>query len=280
MDPIPEPPSLPGGGLLAIVRRWRAMLAAAALAGGVAGLLVASPSGLRAWQVALVCALAGVVGGLGLALFFDRAGAVLRGTQDAGALTGVRCLGVLGREAWRAAPSPPIVMSAGSSAAADEYRLLAGKLQTAGARSVAVLRVDAPAPGVGAQVAAALADRGVRVALLEPEHGTATVLAPAAPPASMRTGEPTDVVDAAGAVQLVEEALTMTDVVLVDLPSIDRSATALMWASVVDGTLLAAQVGRTTRSGLAAATQTLQAAHARLLGTVVGAPPAPLRLRP
>jgi hypothetical protein len=284
MDPRPKPPDPPDprdGGLLAIVRRWRAMLAAAAVAGGLAGILVAPPSGLRSWHVALLFALGGVLGALALALVFERTGAVLRSTQDADALTGARCLGVLSREAWRASAEPPFVVAAGrSAAAADEYRLLAGKLQTAGARSVALLRVDARAPGMGTQVAAALAERGVRVALIDPEHGGATLLAPGTSPASMRTTESTDVADAAGAVRLVEELLRVTDVVLVDLPSVERPATSVMWASAVDGTLLAAQVGRTTRSGLAAVTESLGLAQAPLLGTVLGAPPRLVRLRP
>ena len=278
-DARADPAQQQRGGLRALVRRWGAMLVAAALAGGAVGLLVAAPAGLSSWQAALVCALAGAVGALGLAATFDRAGAVLRGRRDAGDLTGARCLGMLGREAWRASPSPPIVTTARSSAAADDYRLLAGKLQADGARSVALLRVDAGVPGVGSQLAAAMADRGARVALVDPERGTATLLVPGTRPERMPASAPAEVVDAAGAVRVVQDVLGLADVVLVDLPSIEHAETSLAWASAVDATLLAAQVGRTPRSSLAAVSESLRLVHARLLGTVLGAPPRILRLR-
>jgi hypothetical protein len=276
--PRADPPAEENAGVGALVRRWGAMLAAAALAGAAVGVLVAAPGELRSWQVALVCALIGVVGALGLAAMFERAGAVLRGRHDADALTGARCLGVLGREAWRASPSPALVTIARTSAAADDYRLLAGKLQATGARSVALLRVDAGAPGVGSQLAAAMADRGARVALIDPAHATTTLLLPGTRPQLMSTTAPGDVVDAAGAAGLVAEVLSLADVVLVDLPSVERAVTSVVWAAAVDGTLLAAQVGRTPRSSLAAVTESLQLARARLLGTVLGAPPRLLRL--
>jgi hypothetical protein len=284
---MPEPPGLAGdapapappeegagrsGGPLGLVRRWMAMLATAVVAGGLVGLLVPAPSGVRQWQLAVVCALAGALGALGLALTFERTGGGLRGAHDAAALTGARALGVLGREAWRAAPSPAIVTADGGSSAADDYRLLAGKLQAAGARSVALLRVDAPAPGLGAQLAAALADRGERVALIDPARGTATLLAPPERPTLLPTTEPAHVVDVAGAKRVLEDVLGVSDVALVDLPSLQRPASAVVWASAVDGAVLAVQVGRTTRSGLAAVTDSLRRAQVPLVGTVLGAP--------
>jgi hypothetical protein len=272
MHERPEGHATRSGGALGLVRRWRAMLAAAAAAGCVVGLLVPAPSDLSQWQVAVVCALAALLGALVLASTFERTGGGLRDADDAIALTGARSLGVLGRHAWRAAPSPPIVTADGASAAADDYRLLAGKLQAAATRSVALLRVDAPTPGLGAQLAAALADRGARVALIDPERGTATLLASGERPTLLPTTEPARVDDAAGAERVLQDVLGVADVALVDLASIERPATAVAWASAVDGALLAAQIGRTPRRSLAAATERLRQAEVPLVGLVLGAP--------
>jgi hypothetical protein len=260
------------GGVLGLLRRWRAMLAAAAAAGLLVGAFVPTPSDLSQWEVAVVCALAAALGALALAVTFERTGGGLRSADDAAALTGARALGVLGRQAWRAAPSPPIVTTDGASAAADDYRLLAGKVQAAGARSVALLRVDAPAPGLGAQLAAALADRGARVALIDPERGTATMLAPGERPTLLPTTEPARVEDDAGAAGILEDVLGVADLALIDLASIERPATAPVWASAVDGAVLAAQIGRTPRASLATVTETLRRAQVPLVGTVLGAP--------
>jgi hypothetical protein len=272
MHEEPEARAGRSGGALGLVRRWRAMLAAAAAAGCLVGLLVPAPSDLSQWQVAVVCALAAALGALGLAVTFERTGGGLRDADDATELTGARTLGVLGRQAWRAAPSPPIVTADDRSAAADDYRLLAGKVQAAATRSVAVLRVEAPAPGLGAQLAAALADRGARVALIDPERGTATLLAAGDRPTLLPTTEPARVDDAAGAERVLEDVLGMADVALVDLASIERPATAVVWASAVDGALLAAQLGRTPRSSLAAVSERLRQAGVPLVGMVLGAP--------
>jgi hypothetical protein len=260
------------GGVLGLLCRWRAMVAAAAAAGLLVGAFVPAPSNLSQWEVAVVCALAAALGAVVLALTFERTGGGVRGADDAAALTGARALGVLGRQAWRAAPSPPIVTADGASAAADDYRLLAGKLQAAGARSVALLRVDAPAPGLGAQLAAALADRGARVALIDPERGTTTLLAQGERPTLLPTTEPARVEDDAGATGVLEDVLGVADLALIDLASIGRPTTAAVWASAADGAVLAAQIGRSPRASLAAVTETLRRAQVPLVGTVLGAP--------
>jgi hypothetical protein len=265
-----------GGGVPGLLRRWGAMLATAAAAAGVVGYLAASSPGAR-WAIAVVCALVGTLGALALALLFERSGGGLRGIDDAAAVTGARSVGVLGRQAWRAAPAPAIVTADADSAAADDYRLLAGKLQATGARSFALLRVDAAAPGVGAQLAAAVADRGSRVALIDPERGTATLLAPGTRPAPLPTTDAVE--DASRAARVVKEGLGVADVVVVDLASIERPARALTWAGAVDGALLVAQVGRTSRSALAEVTERLRVARVPVLGTILGAPPRGIRAR-
>jgi capsular polysaccharide biosynthesis protein len=238
-----------------------------------------SPSGPGAVPIAFVCALAGFLGALGLALLFDRSGDALRGADDVSALTGAGCVGFLGRRAWRAAPGAPVVTRADGSAAADEYRLLAAKLRAVGERSLAVLRLDDADAGIASQTAAAIAERGARVALLDVEREHATLLAPGEPAAEAPAPELSEVVSADDARHLLDRALGEYDVVLVDVPSIQRSSSGLIWARAVDGTLLTAQVDRTQRRSLSAAAESLRLVHGRLLGTILGAPPGLLSLR-
>jgi hypothetical protein len=256
------------------------MLATAAAAGGVVGYVAASAADVSPWPIAIACAVAGALGALVLAALFERSGRGLRGVQDAIAVTGARPLGVLGRQAWRAPAAPAIVTADADSAAADDYRLLAGKLQALGARSLVLLRIEAVAPGIGAQLAAAVADRGGRVTLIDPERGTALLLAPGDQPTPFATIEAPDaVVDSRSAARVVEHGLGVADVVLVDVPSLEDPAGAFASAAAVDGALIAAQVGRTTHNALVDATEQLRRAEVPVLGMILGAPPRGIRPR-
>jgi len=256
------------------------MLATAAVAGGVVGYVAASAADVSPWPIAIACAVAGALGALVLAALFERSGRGLRGVKDAIAVTGARPLGVLGRQAWRAPAAPAIVTADADSAAADDYRLLAGKLQALGARSLVLLRIEAVAPGIGAQLAAAVADRGGRVTLIDPERGTALLVAPGEHPTPLATAEAPDaVLDPRGAARVVEDGLGVADVVLVDVPSLEHPAGAFASAGAVDGALIAAQVGRTTHSALVDATDQLRRADVPVLGMILGAPPRGIRPR-
>jgi capsular polysaccharide biosynthesis protein len=230
-----------------------------------------SPSGPGAVPIAIVCALAGLLGALGLALLLDRSGETVRGAEDVTRFTGAGVVGRLGRGAWRAPGTPALVTRAPRSAGADEYRLLATRLRAIGERSLAVLRVDDRATGVAANLAAAMADGGTRVALLDLERDRATLLAPgaAAEPLAPTPGAALVADDARAVLHELGDA----DVVLVDAPSLQRSSGGLVWASVVDGTLIAAQIDRTARQDLAGTADSLRLVHARVLGTVLGAAP-------
>jgi len=238
-----------------------------------------SPAGPGALPIAVVCALAGLLGALGLALLLDRSGEAIRGADDIARSTGAGCVARLGRGAWRAGGRPALVTRAPRSAGADEYRLLATRLRAIGERSLTLLRVDDRATAVAANLAAALADRGARVALLELEADRGTTLVPGVAPEALALA-PADAVDAHEARRILHD-LADADVVLVDAPPLQRSSSGLVWASVVDGTLITAQIDRTPRHELAATADSLRLVHARLLGTVLGAAPGLLpRRRP
>lgn len=235
-----------------------------------------APSGPGAVPIALVCALAGLLGALGLALLVDRSGDGLRGADDVAALTGAGLLGSLGRGAWRAgAHGRGIVERAPRSRAADEYRLLGAKLRAIGERSLLVLGVGRGGDGVAHNLAAALSAGGARVALLSIDgaQGSASLLVPGSAPVPLPPADLADVVNADDARHLLDDHLAEAEIVIVDAPSIQDSSSGLVWARVVDGTVLVAQVDRTMRRDLANTAESLRLVHARLLGTILGAPP-------
>jgi capsular polysaccharide biosynthesis protein len=239
-----------------------------------------APSGPGAVPIALVCALAGLLGALGLALLVDRSGDGLRGGDDVAALTGTGLIGSLGRGAWRAGGhGRGVVDRAPRSRAADEYRLLAAKLRAIGERSLLVLGVGRGGAGVASNLAAALTASGARVALLSIDgaQGSATLLVPGAAPVPLPPADLADVVSADDARHLLDDHLADADIVIIDAPSIQESSSGLVWARVVDGTLLVAQVDRTMRRDLGNTAESLRLVHARLLGTILGAPPGLLR---
>ncbi|MDP9344582.1 MAG: hypothetical protein M3P44_02470, partial [Actinomycetota bacterium] len=107
--------------------------------------------------------------------------------------------------------------------------------------------------------------------LLEIARDRVTEFAPDAPPAAAEVAL-TDLVEADDARRLLDEH-GAADVILIDAPSLYRSSSALVWASVADATMMAGQVDRTRRGDLARAADSLRLVHARVLGTIVGAPP-------
>jgi capsular polysaccharide biosynthesis protein len=210
-----------------------------------------SPSGPGPVLLALGAALVALLAAAGLALLMDRFGATVRGVEDVATLTGAGTVGTLGTRAWRAASASTV-----PATAAGDYRLLAGRLRAIGERSLLIADVDRARPGVAANLVAALSASGTRATLLEAD-----------------ARELRQVVSAEDARQLLDDQLAAADMVVVYAPPIQRSPAALVWARVVDGTLLVARVDRTPRRDLAIVTDSLRLAHARLLGTVLGPRP-------
>jgi capsular polysaccharide biosynthesis protein len=238
--------------------------------------------------ITVLAGMAGLAAALLLVLLADRSTATIADPAELELLTGVPCLATVGRAPLRRERrgGVPVVEGAPRSRAAEEYRLLAAKLEAVGGRSIAVLSVDGTTGGVvAANLAGALTARGARIALVDldetlpnghegvPEtasangNGAGTGLALRRPEAAavaraMRGG--TD-----GARALLRELLADADIVVLHPPGGAGSPSGLIWARVAEATLLAVQRERTPRRDVASAVQSLRLVQARIAGAVL-----------
>jgi capsular polysaccharide biosynthesis protein/Mrp family chromosome partitioning ATPase len=254
---------------------------------------VPDPSGVgpAVAPITVLAGLAGLAAALLLVLLADRSTATIADPAELELLTGVPCLATVGRAPLRRERGGvPVVEGAPRSRAAEEYRLLAAKLEAVGGRSIAVLSADGTTGGVvAANLAGALTARGARIALVDldetlpnghesiPEagehaasangNGAGTGLALRRPEAAavaraMRGG--TD-----GARALLRELLADADIVVLHPPGGAGSPSGLIWARVAEATLLAVQRERTPRRDVANAVQSLRLVQARIAGAVL-----------
>ncbi len=257
------------------------------------------PSGSSPAAIALLAAVAGLFGALVIALLLDRSGNTVNGPRDLEAATGVPCVGSLSRPALRLnRDEGPVVQRSPDSRAADEYRLLAAKLGAAGGNSLLVMALDGDGSVMASNLAAALAGGGTRVALIDVglalgdpaaavvngaalaagrDNGRSPVATPGVTVLSAQAIEAARAAGPEGPRALLDELEGEVDVVVVHAPPFQRSPGGLPWARAVDGTLLVAQRDRTITRDLRSTVETLQLVHATLVGTVLVAPPAPLR---
>ncbi len=84
------------------------------------------------------------------------------------------------------------------------------------------------------------------------------------------TGDEPSMLELERAETLLDRLLAQTDLVVVNAPPIDRSATGLVWARAADATLLAVREGRSRREDVVDAVTSLSLVGANLIGTVVG----------
>jgi tyrosine-protein kinase len=258
----------------------------------------AAPVGPSALTVTMAGGLIGLLVALLILALVDRSSEAVRDAEELEALTGVPCLATVGRGALRHGRTP-VVEHAPQSRAADEYRLLAAKLDALGARSVAVLPVDgAPSGVVAANLVGALGARGSRITLVDLDEGSVRAFrdgdeqAPAdeaelEPPArpnrrrrnavALHRPEASAVDEALrggteGARALLRELLAESDLVILHPPGGAASPTGLIWARVAEATLLAVQRDQTPRRDVASAAQSLRLVQARLAGAVLTAP--------
>ena len=255
--------------------------------------------GPAASTLTLAGGLIGLLVALLLVALVDRSADTVRDADDLEELTGVPCLATVGRASLRRG-STPVVERAPGSRAADEYRLLAAKLDALGARSVAVLPVDgAPAGAVAANLVGALGARGSRIALVDLDENSVRAFPSgddaAAPgeehvpePAAAANGRqgtgitlrrptPSAVEEALrggtdGARALLRDLLADADLVVLHPAGGAGSPTGLIWARVAEATLLAVQRETTPRRDVASAAQSLRLVQARLAGAVLTAP--------
>jgi capsular polysaccharide biosynthesis protein/Mrp family chromosome partitioning ATPase len=206
-------------------------------------------------------------------------------------------------------PSPLVVEARPDSRAANEYRVLATKIElsheSGGPRSVLVAGCEeGDGSGlVAANVAAALAESGSRVTLVDanslqeeitkvlglsgrPGYGDLVargVSETGADENAIRltakngnlailpsgTERGTRVLETDPVVRLLDRLLRQSDLVVVNTPAVEVSSTTLVWALATDATVLVAQQGRTKREDLREAVKTLSLVDANVIGTVL-----------
>jgi capsular polysaccharide biosynthesis protein len=205
--------------------------------------------------------LAGLLGfGVALALvaLAESSRTTIRDGTELEAVAGVPCLASMGRGALRRRRTP-VVQHAPHSRAADEYRLLAAKLDALGARSLAVVSVDGTQGSVvAANLVGALRARGARVAVVDPDD--------AAGGWEQRLSD-----CGAEARAVLARLLAESDVVVLHPTGGAGSSTGLAWARVAEATLLAVQRQQTPRHDVTSAVQSLRLVQARLAGAVLTA---------
>jgi capsular polysaccharide biosynthesis protein len=221
-----------------------------------------------ALAITALAALAGLLGALLLAFRLDRSTGLVTSGEDVEAVTGAPCVGILSRGALRAARGDhPVVEAASDSGAAEEFGLLAAKLDATGGPSLLVVALHGEAGALARNLAAALAAHGSLVALVDvgaENAGFAT-----SPPYPNGNGGPRS----EGARAALQDLEAHADVVLLHAAGLERSPTVLAWARVADGTLLVAQRNRTAVRELRATVETLRLVGAPIVGTVLAGRP-------
>jgi capsular polysaccharide biosynthesis protein len=254
-----------------------------------------TPVGPGAFLRAGIAALAGLLGALLLAFPLDRSDDAVKSSEDVEAATGAPCVGVLTRGAVRAAKRErPVVEAASDSRAAREFRMLAAKLDARGDQSLLVIPLHGDAGALARNLAAALAADGSHVALVDvgaaanghAHHvavdGTWARNANSATPSGAEPARGTRVAPANEVAgddpqAALDHLGTDVDVVVLHAAGLERSATALAWARVADGTILVARRDHTAARKLRATAETLRMVGAPIVGTVLAEPPPVLR---
>lgn len=258
----------------------------------------------------ILAAIAGVIGAAVLVLLLPFG----RDTIDSEADVADASVPMLGsvdslRPGSRRGPSPLVVEARPDSRAANEYRVLATKIElsheSGGPRSVLVAGCEeGDGSGlVAANVAAALAESGSRVTLVDanslqaeitkvlglsgrPGYGdlvASGVSETGADENAIRltakngnlailpsgTERGTRVLETDPIVRLLDRLFRQSDLVVVNTPAVEVSSTTLVWALATDATVLVAQQGRTKREELREAIKTLSLVDANVIGAVL-----------
>jgi capsular polysaccharide biosynthesis protein len=207
--------------------------------------------------IAVVAALAGLLGTLTLALALGGSGTAVHDVEDLERLSGASCVGRVSQSALRAGHGQDAVVrrDPGSPAAA-EYRLLAARLGLSSLHSLLVIGDDEDGATVAANLAAALEASGIRVALLEVEGQD---------PGLRRNGTNGH----SGPQARLARAAAKSDIVLLYAPSLHQCPAALRWAACTEGTLLVVRRDHTSRDDVQTTADHLGLARATLVGTVL-----------
>jgi tyrosine-protein kinase len=263
-----------------------------------------SPVAPRVLLITALAAIAGLIGAAVLVLLLQSGRDTIEAEEDL-ADTFVPLLGSVSGSPRTAL----VVHERPRSPAADEYRVVATKVElaatTSGARSVLVVGCgDGDGAGiVAANMAGALAESGSRVTLVDADNvnaeitdvfglngqqGAATVkrggaseTAAAANTVEMTTVHgslrvlPFRAERAAGASDgnsvsgLLDRLSNESDFVVVNAGPVESSASTLKWARATQATVLVVEQGRTKREVLRNAVKTLALVEANVIGTVL-----------
>jgi len=247
-----------------------------------------------ALAIALLAAIGGLLGAVGLALLFDCSGDSISDLDELREVTASDVLATM---------APAVLATrrrrvASPTQVKRDFHLLAAKLNAVGDRSLLVAVLGADGLPFTTHLAEALVATGVTVAVVDAGNAQVAatrdaVLADARPAALRTADEPADDVAQVGdetptwplrfinppalddgrgadaARGVIDGLLTDADVVLVSPPALEQSPGALTWARVVDASILVVQLERTGRSQLRAVVENLRLVHARLAGAVV-----------
>jgi receptor protein-tyrosine kinase len=268
-----------------------------------------SPVGPDPLTVAILAAIAGLIGALALALLLDRSGDAVREAADVEEAAGVPCLATLPRGALRPVRFSRTGETGGARGeAVGAYRMLAAKVEILAGPGLVVVTLGRSGGIVAVNLATAMAATGARVAVVDAEGADAAIGALRDPQTAAAVGDTTParggdggrgagasalppsgegvrvvgasaVEEAAregadGAGRLLAELLDEGDAVVVHAPPFQRSPTGLAWARVAEGTILVAERERTTQRELVSALESLRLVDARLVGTIL-TPPVP-----
>jgi hypothetical protein len=200
----------------------------------------ARPVGIAAPAIAVLAALAGLLIAAALALLFDRTDDAVTSPEDVEAATGMPCVGVLTRGAPRA----------------TQFGALAAKLGVERGNSLLLIALHGDPSAVARSLAAALAEQGARVTLVD-------------------VGDQNGAAGRSAAGEL-HDLGSDVDVVVLHATRLERSPTTLTWARAAGSTVLVAERTRTMAHELQETTDALRLVGAPIVGTVLADPPGPL----
>ncbi|MDQ3857394.1 MAG: hypothetical protein M3327_02960 [Actinomycetota bacterium] len=257
--------------------------------------------------ITVLGAIAGLIGAAVLVLLLQSGRDTIESEEDVD--VSVPLLGAVSlRRGSRSGPGALVIQTRPHSRAANDYRVLAAKIElsaeSSSARSVLVAGCgDGDGSGlVAANIAAALAESGTHVTLVDAnsvEAEITNVLGLNGQPGYgnlVGGGVPDDIgsnsveltatnsnlaILASGTehgaspletdpvIRLLDRLLARSDIVVVNTPAVEASPNTLIWARAADATVVVAQQGRTKREDLYDAVKTLSLVEANVIGAVL-----------
>lgn len=255
----------------------------------------------------IVAAMAGLVLGVLIMLLLEFGTDVIRVPEELRKATGLAYLGGIARHKRLRGPDTAqlVVYARPETLAAESYRILRANLQKPSThRALSSVLVTSPARGdgkseVAANLAISFAQAGKSVILIDGnlrrprlaalfglsgEHGLSELLHPGVElpqpqlvpsfanlmvlPAGTPTPAASEILASERMRQLLDACTARADIVILDSPPLVYSD-ALALAPCVDGVLLVAKSGSTSRQNLVSAVESLQLVGAKVLGTVL-----------